>query len=102
MFSREAGLYMWRTIPFDKMGWENVSPPHKKAIMSHLRENFNFDEVERDLEAKNLTGGIRSLLMKRYSDRKHEAKKIFMSKGGYDDIGGQGHTISTKCPMITG
>ncbi|KAF5822582.1 hypothetical protein HanXRQr2_Chr01g0028261 [Helianthus annuus] len=37
MFSREAGLYMWRTIPFDKMGWENVSPPHKKAIMSHLR-----------------------------------------------------------------
>ncbi|KAJ0570447.1 hypothetical protein HanHA300_Chr05g0178111 [Helianthus annuus] len=30
MFSREAGMYMWRTIPFEKVGWDNVSPPHRK------------------------------------------------------------------------
>ena len=47
---------------------------------------FNFDEVEHDLLAKNLKGGIKSVLMKRYSDHKHDAKKIFMTKGGYDDV----------------
>ncbi|KAM0036629.1 hypothetical protein Hdeb2414_s0014g00428691 [Helianthus debilis subsp. tardiflorus] len=75
MFSREADLYMWRTIPFDKMRWDNVSPSHREGIMNHLRENFNFDKVERDLDAENLTGGIRSVLMKRCFDRQHDAKK---------------------------
>ncbi|MFS7998944.1 hypothetical protein Hanom_Chr12g01160001 [Helianthus anomalus] len=73
MFSREADLYMWQTIPFDKIGWDNVLPSHKDAIMNHLW-------------AKNLTGGIRSVLMKRYSDHKYEAKKLFKSMGGYEDI----------------
>ncbi|KAJ0510647.1 hypothetical protein HanIR_Chr11g0543151 [Helianthus annuus] len=86
MFSREAGLYMWRSIPFDKIGWDNVEQHYKDALMNHLRENFNIDEVERDYEAKNLTGGIRTVLMKRYSDRKYEAKKLFKSKGGYNDL----------------
>ncbi|KAF5820639.1 hypothetical protein HanXRQr2_Chr01g0004461 [Helianthus annuus] len=86
MFSREAGLYMWRSIPFDKIGWDNVEQHYKDALLNHLREIFNFDEVERDIEAKNLTGGIRAVLMKRYSDRKYEAKKLFKSKGGYNDL----------------
>ncbi|KAF5782335.1 hypothetical protein HanXRQr2_Chr11g0494681 [Helianthus annuus] len=86
MFSREADLYMWRTIPFDKIGWDNIEQHYKDAVMNHLRENFNFDEVERDLEAKNLTGGIRVVLMKRYSDRKYKAIKLFKSEGGYNDI----------------
>ncbi|KAJ0514277.1 hypothetical protein HanHA300_Chr10g0367761 [Helianthus annuus] len=86
MFSREVGLYMWRSIPFDKIGWDNVEQHYKDALMNHLRENFNFDEVERVIEAKNLTGGIRAVLMKRYSDRKYDAKKLFKSKGGYNDL----------------
>ncbi|MFS7957482.1 hypothetical protein Hanom_Chr07g00666871 [Helianthus anomalus] len=65
MFSREAGLYMWRTIPFDKIGWDNVEQHYKDAVMHHLGENFNLDEVERDYEAKNLKDGMRTVLMKR-------------------------------------
>ncbi|KAJ0484287.1 hypothetical protein HanRHA438_Chr14g0633591 [Helianthus annuus] len=34
LFSREADFYMWRTIPFDKMGWDKVSQPHREAIMN--------------------------------------------------------------------
>ncbi|XP_035845418.1 uncharacterized protein LOC110934152 [Helianthus annuus] len=86
MFLREAGMYMWRTVPFDKMGWDNVEQHYKDAVMNHLRENFNLDEVERDYEAKNLKGGMRTVLMKRYSDRKHEARQLFDSQGGYDDL----------------
>ncbi|KAJ0848509.1 hypothetical protein HanPSC8_Chr13g0558341 [Helianthus annuus] len=73
MFSWEADLYMWRSIPFDKIGWDNVEQHYKDALMNHLR-------------AKNLTGGIRAVLMKRYSDRKYDAKNLFKSKGGYDDL----------------
>ncbi|MFS7939471.1 hypothetical protein Hanom_Chr05g00452141 [Helianthus anomalus] len=86
MFSREADMYMWRSIPFDKIGWDNVEQHYKDAVMNHLLENFNLDEVERDYEAKNLKGGIRSVLMKRYSDRKYEARQLFDSQGGYDDL----------------
>lgn len=39
MFSREAGLYMWRSIPFDKIGWDNVEQHYKDALMNHLRVN---------------------------------------------------------------
>ncbi|KAJ0872158.1 hypothetical protein HanRHA438_Chr11g0520601 [Helianthus annuus] len=42
LFPREAGMYMWRTIPFDKMGWDKVSKPHKDAIMNHLKVNKLF------------------------------------------------------------
>ncbi|MFS7966421.1 putative transposase, Ptta/En/Spm, plant [Helianthus anomalus] len=86
LFSREVGLYMWRTIPFDRMGWEKVPTPYKEAVMSHLKENFNFDEVEHDLEARDLKGGIRQVLMKRYSDRKNYAKREFRENGGYNDV----------------
>ncbi|KAM0052769.1 hypothetical protein Hdeb2414_s0007g00252201 [Helianthus debilis subsp. tardiflorus] len=85
MFSREAGMYMWQTIPFDKIGWDNVEQRYKD-VMNHLRENFNIDEVERDYEAKNLKGGMRTVFMKRYSDRKYEARQLFDSQGGYDDL----------------
>ncbi|MFS7917336.1 hypothetical protein Hanom_Chr03g00187841 [Helianthus anomalus] len=79
-------LPLLRTIPFDKIGWDNVEQHYKDAVMNHLREIFNFDEVERDYEAKNLKGGIRSVLMKRYTDRKYEARQLFDSQGGYDDL----------------
>ncbi|KAF5783444.1 hypothetical protein HanXRQr2_Chr11g0508021 [Helianthus annuus] len=46
LFPREAGMYMWRTIPFDKMGWDKVSKPHKDAIMNHLKFGFRMDLVE--------------------------------------------------------
>ncbi|KAJ0753535.1 hypothetical protein HanPI659440_Chr09g0336911 [Helianthus annuus] len=86
MFSREAGMYMWRAIPFDKIGWDAVEQHYKDVVMNHLQENFNLDEVERDYDAKNLKGGIRTVLMKRYNDRKYEARQLFDSKGGYDDL----------------
>ncbi|XP_035830853.1 uncharacterized protein LOC118480226 [Helianthus annuus] len=77
---------MWRTIPFDRMGWEKVPTPYKDAVMNHLKENFNFDEVEQDLEARDLKGSIRQVLMKRYSDRKNYAKREFRDNGGYADV----------------
>ncbi|KAJ0496620.1 putative transcription factor interactor and regulator CCHC(Zn) family [Helianthus annuus] len=86
LFSREAGLYMWRTIPFDRMGWGKVPTPYKDTVMNHLKENFNFDEVEQYLEARDLKGGIRQVLMKRYSDRKNYAQREFRDNGGYDDV----------------
>ena len=36
-FTREVGLFMWRTIPFDKVGWRNVDDSYKNAMNSHLR-----------------------------------------------------------------
>ncbi|MFS7936900.1 hypothetical protein Hanom_Chr05g00421201 [Helianthus anomalus] len=37
LFSREAGMYMWQTIPFDRMGWEKVPTPYRDGIMNHLK-----------------------------------------------------------------
>ncbi|KAJ0735676.1 hypothetical protein HanPI659440_Chr11g0434751 [Helianthus annuus] len=42
LFPREGGMYIWRTTPFDKMGWDKVSKPHKDAIMNHLKVNKLF------------------------------------------------------------
>ncbi|KAJ0453287.1 hypothetical protein HanHA300_Chr15g0588691 [Helianthus annuus] len=86
LFAHEAGMYMWRTISFDRMGWEKLLTPYRDAIMNHLKENFNFDEVEQDLDAHNMQGGIRHVLMKRYSGRKNDAKKEFLTNGGFDDV----------------
>ncbi|KAM0018994.1 hypothetical protein Hdeb2414_s0026g00680381 [Helianthus debilis subsp. tardiflorus] len=72
-----------RSIKLDGITFHNRT---RMSSLTTLRENFNFDEVERDLEARNLTCGIRTVLMKRYSDRKYEAKKYFKSLGGYNDI----------------
>ncbi|MFS7914250.1 hypothetical protein Hanom_Chr02g00151191 [Helianthus anomalus] len=55
------------------------------AVCSRL-ENFNFDELKQDLEAQNLTGGMKHVLMKRYSGCKHDAKEEFLDNGGYADI----------------
>ncbi|MFS7962214.1 hypothetical protein Hanom_Chr08g00724051 [Helianthus anomalus] len=49
-------------------------------------EDFNFDEVEQDLDALNLKGGIKHALMKRYFGRKHDAKEEFLRNWGYDDV----------------
>ncbi|KAM0020836.1 putative transposase, Ptta/En/Spm, plant [Helianthus debilis subsp. tardiflorus] len=68
------------------MGWDKVPTPYKEAVMNHLKESFNFDEVEQDLEARDLKGGIRQVLMKRYSDRKNDAKEEFRDNGGYNDL----------------
>ncbi|KAJ0783120.1 hypothetical protein HanLR1_Chr01g0016771 [Helianthus annuus] len=86
LFSREACMYMCRTIPFDKMGWDKVLKPHRDAIMNHLKENFNFDDVEQDLEALNLTGDIKHVPMKRYSGHEHHAKEELIDNRGYDDV----------------
>ncbi|MFS8000936.1 hypothetical protein Hanom_Chr13g01184421 [Helianthus anomalus] len=67
---------MWRTIPFDRFGWEKVPTPYKDTVMNHLK----------DLEARDLKGGIRQVLMKRYSDRKNYAKREFRENGGYNDV----------------
>ncbi|XP_022029314.1 uncharacterized protein LOC110930326 isoform X2 [Helianthus annuus] len=37
LFSCETGMYIWRTTPFDKMGWEKVPTPYRDAIMNHLK-----------------------------------------------------------------
>ncbi|MFS8033545.1 hypothetical protein Hanom_Chr17g01570831 [Helianthus anomalus] len=79
-------MHMWRTIPFEKMGWRNVRQSHRDAIINHLEENFNFDEAERDYEAQYLKDGIEHVLMKRYSGRKNLAKREFLKSGGYNDV----------------
>ncbi|MFS8007905.1 hypothetical protein Hanom_Chr14g01266491 [Helianthus anomalus] len=86
LYSREAGLYMWQTILFDKMGWDKVTRPHKDAIMNHLKKIFNFDEVECNLEAQNLIGDIIQVLKKQYYGRKHGANTEFLDNEGYNDI----------------
>ncbi|MFS7937363.1 hypothetical protein Hanom_Chr05g00426691 [Helianthus anomalus] len=48
------------------------------CVYRRKSENFNFDEVQQDLEAQNLTGGIKHVLMKRHSGRKHDAKEEFL------------------------
>ena len=35
-FTREAGLYMWRNIPFDVEGWKNVDRDDRNKLMEHM------------------------------------------------------------------
>ncbi|MFS7993128.1 hypothetical protein Hanom_Chr12g01090411 [Helianthus anomalus] len=49
-FKQEAGMHMWRTIPFEKMGWRNVRQSHRDAIINHLKVNklkYIFYKVKR-------------------------------------------------------
>ncbi|MFS8029755.1 hypothetical protein Hanom_Chr17g01526031 [Helianthus anomalus] len=39
LFKREAGMHMWRTIPFKKLGWRNVRQLHRDALINHLKVN---------------------------------------------------------------
>ncbi|KAJ0734419.1 putative transposase, Ptta/En/Spm, plant [Helianthus annuus] len=85
MFSREVGIYMWENLAFDKYSYTNVSAAEKNAMEQHLRRRFNFEEIERDRERRQLKGGIRSVYMKRYRDRKSMAKKEFIELGKRHD-----------------
>ncbi|KAM0006492.1 hypothetical protein Hdeb2414_s0171g00822191 [Helianthus debilis subsp. tardiflorus] len=85
MFSREVGIYMWENLAFDKYSYANVSAAEKNAMEQHLRRRFNFEEIERDCERRQLKGGIRSFYMKRYRDRKSMAKKEFIKLGKRHD-----------------
>ena len=35
-FVREARLYMWRNIPLDVSGWENVDRDDRNKLMEHM------------------------------------------------------------------
>ncbi|KAF5775869.1 hypothetical protein HanXRQr2_Chr13g0616871 [Helianthus annuus] len=85
MFSREVGIYMWDNLAFDRYSYTNVSAAEKNAMEQHLRRRFNFEEIERDCERGQLKGGIRSVYMKRYRDRKSMAKKEFIELGKRHD-----------------
>ncbi|MFS7913634.1 putative transcription factor AP2-EREBP family [Helianthus anomalus] len=85
MFSQEVGIYMWGNLAFDKYSYANVSAAEKNAMEQHLRRRFNFVEIERDCERRQLKGGIRSVYMKRYRDRKNMAKKEFIKLGKQHD-----------------
>ncbi|MFS7900955.1 hypothetical protein Hanom_Chr00s155292g01823371 [Helianthus anomalus] len=45
------------------------------TVLFNSYENFNFDEVKQDLDAHNIKGDIKHVLMKRYSGCKHDAKE---------------------------
>ncbi|KAD4584398.1 hypothetical protein E3N88_21999 [Mikania micrantha] len=85
-FTREIGIYMQANIAFDKKSWGNVSDHEKNALYEHLRESFDLNAVERDLEAAKKKGGIEGAIMKRYRDRKARAKQHFLSVGGEADL----------------
>ncbi|KAD4180501.1 hypothetical protein E3N88_29092 [Mikania micrantha] len=85
-FTREIGIYMQANIAFEKKSWGNVSDHEKNALYEHLRESFDLNAVERDLEAAKKKGGIEGAIMKRYRDRKARAKQHFLSVGGEADL----------------
>ncbi|KAI3763957.1 hypothetical protein L2E82_13955 [Cichorium intybus] len=86
LFVREVGIYMWNNMPFNRKDWKSVTKAEKDALINHLKRRFDFDVIEDDCERLQLTGGIDSVLMKRYRDRKSDAKVEFDDAGGYKDI----------------
>ncbi|MFS7917868.1 hypothetical protein Hanom_Chr03g00194221 [Helianthus anomalus] len=85
MFSREVGIYMWENMAFDKYSYAQVSAAEKNAMEQHLKRRFNFEEIERDCERNQLKGGIQSVYMKRYKDRKSMEKREFIDLGKQHD-----------------
>ncbi|KAM0008580.1 hypothetical protein Hdeb2414_s0110g00797941 [Helianthus debilis subsp. tardiflorus] len=63
------------SIPFDRLA--TYTPVGDACDMFSRERRFNFEEIERDCERRQLKGGIRSVYMKRYRDRKSMAKKEF-------------------------
>ncbi|KAJ0735452.1 hypothetical protein HanPI659440_Chr11g0432291 [Helianthus annuus] len=78
MFSLEVVIYMWENMAFDEYTCAQVSAAEKNAMEQHLRRRFNFEEIERDCERNQLKGGIQSVYMKRYRDRKSMEKREFI------------------------
>ncbi|KAI3778420.1 hypothetical protein L2E82_07700 [Cichorium intybus] len=83
---REVGIYMWNNMSFDRKDWNTVTRAEKDALVQHLKRNFDFDAIEDDCERMHLKGGVDAVLMKRYRDRKSDAKVKFDEAGGYNDI----------------
>ncbi|MFS7953645.1 hypothetical protein Hanom_Chr07g00621101 [Helianthus anomalus] len=55
MFSREVGIYMWENLAFDKYSYANVSATgHGRTSQSKSLRRFNFEEIERDYERRQL------------------------------------------------
>ncbi|MFS7940568.1 hypothetical protein Hanom_Chr05g00465981 [Helianthus anomalus] len=70
-FTREVGIYMWRNSPLDRSGWKNVDQFEKTSLAVHLKAKFNLAQVEKDIHASKIEGGIQQVIQKRFSDRKH-------------------------------
>ncbi|MFS7963200.1 hypothetical protein Hanom_Chr08g00735281 [Helianthus anomalus] len=68
-FTREVGIYMWRNIPLDKSGWKNVDQFEKTSLDLHLNAKFDLAQVEKDIHASKIKGGIQQVIQKRFSDR---------------------------------
>ncbi|MFS8017751.1 putative transposase, Ptta/En/Spm, plant [Helianthus anomalus] len=77
---------MWRNIPLDRSGWKNVDQFEKTSLDVHLKAKFDLAQVEKDIRASKIKGGIQQVIQKRFSDRKHSAKVDFLNGGGYADI----------------
>ncbi|MFS7938939.1 hypothetical protein Hanom_Chr05g00445701 [Helianthus anomalus] len=65
------------SIPFDRLA--TYIPVGEACDM------FGREEIERDCERSQLKGGIQSVYMKRYRDRKNMAKREFKSLGRRHD-----------------
>ncbi|KAM0036687.1 putative Ulp1 protease family catalytic domain, papain-like cysteine peptidase superfamily [Helianthus debilis subsp. tardiflorus] len=56
-------MYIWRTIPFDKMGWEKVPTPYRDAIMNHLKHRDTY-EREEEVILDEFTNNMNEVLRK--------------------------------------
>ncbi|KAJ0599512.1 hypothetical protein HanRHA438_Chr03g0107951 [Helianthus annuus] len=63
LFSCETGMYIWRTTPFDKMGWEKVPTPYRDAIMNHLKHRDTY-EREEEVILDDFTNNMNEVLRK--------------------------------------
>ncbi|KAJ0816005.1 hypothetical protein HanPI659440_Chr00c22g0735441 [Helianthus annuus] len=52
----------------------------------HLRRHFDFTEIEKDRECRQLMGGLNAVYMKRYRSRKARAKEELVGNGGLTDV----------------
>ncbi|KAK1431764.1 hypothetical protein QVD17_08390 [Tagetes erecta] len=82
LYGREASIYMWWSIPFDKHSWSNVSSAMRNALREHMKERFDLDAIEKDPDCSKLESGICGIFMKKYRTRKNEAKQRFTKLGG--------------------
>ncbi|KAJ0700873.1 hypothetical protein HanOQP8_Chr10g0372991 [Helianthus annuus] len=57
-FTSEVGIYMWRNIPLDRLGWKNVDQFEKTSLDVHLKAKFDLAQVEKDIHASKIKGGI--------------------------------------------
>ncbi|KAJ0578641.1 hypothetical protein HanOQP8_Chr05g0200081 [Helianthus annuus] len=62
---------MWRNIPLDRSGWKNVDQFEKTSLVVHLKAKFDLAQVEKDIHASKIKGGIQQVIQKRFNDHKH-------------------------------